>query len=191
MLKKADYSLFLPFLQQGVLVDIQVGCSIHHLLCKQFGVTDDYLANRIKTLFLDGKPVDDAKTAMIRDGSTLALSGAMPGLVGATFRRGGVLASFRSSITHAGDGEFIFNRAQGRIKIKLFNLLLSELGPQLLNKGVWVQKVDLEAVLRYKAVLIGSSIISIEINGQQMAAVRLAEENWVESSNRVFLRVWH
>ena len=33
---------------------------------------------------LDGKPVDDIGSSFLHDGSTLALSAAMPGLVGAT-----------------------------------------------------------------------------------------------------------
>ena len=55
---------------------------------------------KIQSIMLDGKPVDDIGSAMIHDGSVLALSAAMPGLVGATLRRGGAYASFRSAITY-------------------------------------------------------------------------------------------
>ena len=54
---------------------------------------------------LDGKPVDDIGAALVQDGSTLALSAAMPGLVGATLRRGGAYSSFRSAITYHETGE--------------------------------------------------------------------------------------
>jgi hypothetical protein len=56
------------------------------VLCDQFQVETDYLENRIKTIFLDGKPVDDEDKAVLKNGSTLALSAAMPGLVDSTFR---------------------------------------------------------------------------------------------------------
>jgi len=54
---------------------------------------------KISTIFLDGKAVDSPETALLREGSTLALSSAMPGLAGAILRRDGPYASLRSSIT--------------------------------------------------------------------------------------------
>jgi len=75
---------FFPLLRQGFMVRARVGCSIKTMLCEQFGVSPEYMEDRIKTIFLDGKTVDDVDSAIIKDGSTLALSAAMPGLVGAT-----------------------------------------------------------------------------------------------------------
>ncbi len=74
----------------------QVGCSFQNLLCEQLGVGEDYLTNRIQTIILDGKPVDDENTAIVHDGSTLALSIALGSIFGASFRKAGVVASFRS-----------------------------------------------------------------------------------------------
>jgi len=71
------------------MISATVGCSIKNLLCNQFDITPEYLSDRISTIFLNGKPVDDVESAIIKDNSILALSGAMPGLVGATFRKGG------------------------------------------------------------------------------------------------------
>lgn len=96
---KAVVSSFFPLLRQGFQVEAQMGRSLKHLLCEQFKVEEEYPADRVKTIFLDGKPVDDVETAIIENGATPALSAAMPGLVGATFRRGGVLGAFRSGIT--------------------------------------------------------------------------------------------
>jgi len=45
------------------------------------GLDEDYVTQRISTIFLDGKPVDDIDTLLVRDGAVLSLSAAMPGLV--------------------------------------------------------------------------------------------------------------
>lgn len=139
------FHAFHPLFQQGVGVTIQTGSSLEDLLCCQWHIDRDYVMHRISTLFLDSKPVDDLPSAMVHDGATLALSGAMPGLIGATMRRGGVLASFRNGITYCetaeeqGDG-------RGRITLKLFNLLINELGPQFLARGIWVPRTRLTAL---------------------------------------------
>ena len=130
---------FRTLFQQGVGVSIQTGTSLEDLLCGQWQIDRDYVMNRISTLFLDGKPVDDLPAAVVRDGATLALSGAMPGLIGATMRRGGVLASFRSGITYRSGAE-TSGSSRGRITLKLFNLLIDELGPGFLARGIWVPR---------------------------------------------------
>ena len=129
---------FRTLFQQGIGVTIQTGTSLEDLLCCQWQISRDYVMNRISTLFLDSKPVDDLPAAVVHDGATLALSGAMPGLIGATMRRGGVLASFRNGITYCETSEGDAG-GRGRITLKLFNLLIDELGPQFLARGIWVR----------------------------------------------------
>ena len=130
---------FRTLFQQGVGVSIQTGDTLEGLLCRQWRIDRDYAMNRISTLFLDGKPVDDLTLAVVQDGATLALSGAMPGLIGATMRRGGVLAPFRSGITYC-PTTTASGGGNGRITLKLFNLLIDELGPQFLACGIWVSR---------------------------------------------------
>ena len=48
---------------------------LRDLLRNQFDVNPDYVKDRIRTAFLNGKPVDDFSTAIIESGATLALSG--------------------------------------------------------------------------------------------------------------------
>ena len=124
------------------MVKAQVGGSIKNLLCEQFKMEANYLDERIKTIFLDGKPVDDVETAAVDDGSSVALSAAMPGLAGPTFRRGGTLAAFRSGITYQAEGAFADTREVGMVNIKLFNMIVSELGPLFLKDGIWVKKKE-------------------------------------------------
>ena len=128
---------FSSILQAGFKVNVHTGVSIRDLLCNQFDVNPDYVEDRIRTAFLNGKPVDDFSTAIMESGATLALSAAMPGLVGATFRKGGDLAVFRDTITHRRTDTIVEDRA-GVVSIKLFNLLAKEIGLTFLKRGVMV-----------------------------------------------------
>jgi len=137
---------FFPLLQKGFGLGVPVGSPVRELLREVFGLTDEYIETRIQTVFLDGKPVDDIDTALIRDGSTLALAPAMPGLMGAMLRRGGYYAPMRSGITHRGD-EAAQGIGEGRIVMKLFGTALRELGPMLLVRGIEVDAGDLAQIL--------------------------------------------
>jgi len=138
--------IFFPLLQEGIEVEVEVGCSIKQLLTEQFGIHADYLAQRITTLFLNSRAVDDAATSLVQDGAVLALSGAMPGLVGATMRSGGYYAAMRGAMTFHNDGAIPEVR-RGVIRLKLFNLLLEELGPRLLQRGILLPAARLKAFL--------------------------------------------
>jgi hypothetical protein len=158
-------AVFYPLLQQGFRVDVVVGQSIQKILCHQLNINADYLEERIKTIFLNGKPVDDVHSAIIKDGATLSLSAAMPGLVGATFRKGGHLASLRGSITHQKEDETA-NQHEGHITLKLFNLLVKELGPIFLERGIWIQKKDLGDIVHHQPEIFWTKCKRIRINGQ-------------------------
>jgi len=128
---------FSPILQAGFRVNVQTGVSIRDLLSGQFDVNPEYVKDRIRTAFLNGKPVDDFSTAIMESDDTLALSAAMPGLVGATFRKGGYLAAFRGTITHQ-RADTVIEESAGAVTIKLFNLLPKEIGLTFLKRGVIV-----------------------------------------------------
>jgi len=135
--------LFFPILQKGFIQKITVGCSMMSLLSDQFGLSAEYIESRIQTIFLNGKPIDDMDTAIVRDGSILALSSAMPGVLGATLRRGGYYSRMRSQITHVEEVESP-QRTDGQIIVKLFNLTIRELGPLFLQRGIWMDKEELK-----------------------------------------------
>ncbi len=142
-------SRFFLLLQQGVMIRSRVGCSVEAFLRDELKV-DPGTIEKIQSIVLEGKPVDDIGTAVLHDGSTLALSAAMPGLVGATLRRGGAYSSFRSAITYHEAGNACMP-GEGWVNIKLFNLLMAELGPELLRKGVLLKSADLLGFLAERA----------------------------------------
>jgi hypothetical protein len=138
--------VFFQLLQKGFRVEGYVGCNVRAFLCEQHGVTPEYLEKRIQTIFLDGKPVDDADTSIVADGATLSLSAAMPGLVGAVMRRGGYYAPMRDQISYK--AEITSPKTQsGKVSMKLFNLPLRELGPMFLERGILVEGGNLKDVL--------------------------------------------
>jgi hypothetical protein len=141
-LAPAQLPCFYPLLQKGVRVPADVGCPLKSLLCDQFSIPDTYVTDRITTIFLDNHPVDDLDHAMIRDNSRIALSAAMPGLVGATMRRGGFYASLREGISQLALNDSVAQHT-GIVTVKLFNLLLAELGPTLLAHGLLLDQNDL------------------------------------------------
>lgn len=167
-IEKDHLSLFFSLLQQGFIISAEVGCSLKNLICNQFNVTPEYLSGRISTIFLNGKPVDDVKYAIIKDGDILALSGAMPGLVGATFRSGGALSVFRSSITHENDDDINEGPVQGRITLKLFNLLVSEMGPAFLKRGIIITYETLRDFIETKKNPLSECLKSIRIDEQEI-----------------------
>ena len=135
---KDQVAALVRLLQNGMYVpDVPSGTSVREFLIRVLGLSPEYIRGRIQSLFLDGKPVDDYDTAHIRDGSRLALSSALPGLVGATLRQGGLFALFRDTITYRDAAAE--ERGNATVQVKLFNLIMDELGPSLLQKGVLVK----------------------------------------------------
>lgn len=146
-LRRAELSRFLALLQRGVAVRVGAACSVFAFLVEELRLTPDYVRQRITTVFLDGQVVDVLEEAMLRQGSRLALSAAMPGLLGATLRRSGPYAAMRAEITRAADqrtrpptgGTFV-------IQVKLFNLLVDEIGPALLEHGILIEQEEVHAL---------------------------------------------
>jgi len=137
---------FFPLLRHGFSVEAGVGCTLEDILCRQWGIDPDYVVQRITTIFLNYRAVDDVKTALVRGGSVIALSGAMPGLVGATMRRGGYYAAMRGAMTHQDSAQGECGE-DGRVVVKLFNLVTAELGPGFLRRGILLPSNELEEFL--------------------------------------------
>ncbi len=140
-------NIFFPILQKGVTIPATVGCTLKSLLCDQFAIPADYVTDRITTIFMNNCPVDDLERTIIQDGSRVTLSAAMPGLVGATMRRGGFYAALRQGISHVMDSGTSANEC-GTVRLKLFNLLLAELGPLVLARGMLLEADELSELLQ-------------------------------------------
>jgi len=168
------------------MVKAQVDCNIKTLLCEQLGLDPEYLETRIQTIFLDGRPVDDVNSAAVMDGSTLSLSAAMPGLVGATLRKGSYYASMRSQISHK---EMAHSKPphKGVILIKLFNLILKELGPIFLKKGVWINGKDISNFFIRQPHDFWEGIKEAKVDGKKIDLDKLLNITW--ENKHVFLKL--
>ncbi len=188
VLKPDHLAVFFPLLQQGVRVEVRVGCDIQSLLCNQFKMAPDYLADRVTTIFLNGKPVDEVASAVVTDGATLALSAAMPGLVGATLRKAGSLASFRNTISHRNEATPSNACEDGFITLKLFNMLLPEVGPQSLAHGVWTSGRELQTCLTEYPHDLETVVVRLEQDGHVLDPVTWRRLQLIEPEASVKLK---
>ncbi len=186
---KGSLSPFFSLVQKGFAIKARAGSSIKNLLCEQFGVDANYVEDRIQTIFLDGKPVDDVETAIVKDGCTLALSAAVGGLVGSTFRRGSALAAFRDEITYREQDEISGLDGAETVTVKLFNLLVGELGPAFLREGITVKKLDAERVLKDLFKMPMYSVEYLEKDGREITPEQFAALNWSIAQGDVHLSV--
>lgn len=123
----------------GMGIVTHAGIPLMALLCDQLGIDRDYVEHRIQTIFVNGRAVDNENKVILSANAVVALSAAMPGLVGATFRKHGLLASFRKDISHTASEAVQIDRRTTTITLKLFNLVAKELGADILRQQVLVK----------------------------------------------------
>ncbi len=161
-----NFSAFWGFFSYGFQLNIEVGCSLSDLLCRQIGISETYLNDRVQTIFLNGKAVDNISGEILKDESVIALSAAMPGLVGAVFRKGGILSSMRSGINNQTPEKAVILH-KGRVTLKFFNLIASDLGSGFLKKGIHVKGDHFIRYLDWKLPLLKSVCRSVIIDGKK------------------------
>jgi hypothetical protein len=174
------------FLQKGVVVDVQIGCSVLTFLCEQLGLGPEYVEARIQTIMLDGKVVDDPKTAALHAGAVLSLSAAMPGLLGATLRTGSYYAAMRSQISWKGAAP-TSGDLKGTFVLKLFNILINEVGPRLLRRGVWVPAEDLGSLMIEQREWLRANGVKVFVAGSDVDLERLSQTAW--GSGSIFFKL--
>ncbi len=122
-------------LQRGFLLPIIGTVSIAELLATLPGFSEEYIRERVQTIFVNGLAEDNTARELV-PGDTLALSAAMPGLAGAIFRRGGRHASLRTRPVATKH----HRAAQSdHITLKLFNMIATETGPLILQEGILIK----------------------------------------------------
>ena len=146
-LEHDDPGGFALLLQTGVFIPASQGLALQSFLCNVLGIDPSYLDQRVQTVFLNGLAVDDLSRAVIGPGARVALSAALPGLAGATMRRGGFYAGMRQGVTYVPAGvercadDFLVN-------IRFFNMVGAELCERVLGRGVYVEADALKAFLQ-------------------------------------------
>ena len=170
------FEKFLQLLQKGVKVSARVGSTVRSFLCDDLGLSAEYVDKRIQTLFLNGKAIDNPDTALLREDATLALSAAMPGLLGATLRKGSFYARMRSEISHQEQGQGVTVH-EGLVLLKLFNLLPAEIGPTVLKRGIWVKGEDLNQFFKELSDEMVAGCTDAKVDGQTVNLKDFAEKS--------------
>lgn len=130
---------FMPDLQSGFSIRAKEGVTIYSFLTEYCGLNDGYITEKVKTIMIDGGPVDDIFNTKIHDRGVCAVSGAMPGIVGAMMRIGSPYAAMRESITVKPD-EGAEAEKDILVNLKLFNVILSDLGVEFLKRGILLEE---------------------------------------------------
>ena len=188
MLKvKADrLSRFLSLFQFGCFMKFPEGYTLRELLGAA-GFSSDYLEKRVQTAFIDGSAIDDFQSSTVAAGAVIALSAAMPGLAGAILRRGSPISALRSRAPVEKDS----GRPRGPtalVRLKLFNVVAEDMGPELLRAGAVFSGSDFQDFLSGRRELLSDTVLNAEFKGKALAGDRLFECPF-STLDYVFLRV--
>ena len=163
---ESNLPAWMTLLGGGIGIATPLGITLKKFLCNRLAIPLTYLEQRIQTILLNGHPVDDLDGPIVTDGDIIALSAAMPGLAGATLRRGGHLASMRASISRISTQADAQTRQSGLVVLKLFNLVAKEIGLQILSGEIWIKGREL-AYLRSQNII------------PQGSAIEVGPEEWI------------
>ena len=172
----------------GFRIRTRLDCSVRELLCLQLGVDSAYLDDRIQTIFLNGRVVDDPDVALVVAGSTLALSAAMPGIAGAMLRKKSRYAPMRSGLSYTRPSVGPDGNAEGDVVVKLFNLLQRELGPQFLRRGIRIPGRALHRLLEGRWRAFRAGIVEAEISAEQVEPNALLDRDWANQELVLIVR---
>ncbi len=171
-------ALFHSLLGQGVRLKLTAGGTLKEVLIDQIEFDSEYVENRIQTIFVNGRPIDDIEQVAIDAGAAIALSAAMPGLAGATLRRGGHLAVMRRSISQ--DTGFSSNSepVETLVTLKLFNMVAREMGPTILARGIWLKGEEAENLIHRMVAEQQEPIADIRRDGMPETTDQLLSGPW-------------
>lgn len=170
-------------LQRGFLLPVDHPVSIAELLTGLPGFTAEYIRDRVQTIFVNGLAEDNTERELA-PGDTLALSAAMPGLAGAIFRRGGQHASLR---TRPKVSKRLDTDQSGYITLKLFNMVATETGSQLMKPGILIKGTILARFLDRQAERILPIIGHVKMDNALVEPSALAD--MVINHQLIFLQI--
>jgi hypothetical protein len=172
-------------LARGFTIQARIGGTLSDLLGCQLGIGAEYLTNRVQTLFLNNSPVDDPEKTAVAEGDVIALSAAMPGLAGATLRKGGFYSRLRHGISHQAKDAKEIDQHKGIVTIRLFNVVAKELGPLFLERGVMVDAGTLQSFFKIAGPVLTSPAYTFILDGEEISIQALLENDWLRQKVRL------
>ena len=70
-------------------------------------------------------------------------------------------------------------KGTGKIRLKLFNLVVKELGPTFLKQGVWVKRKQLQDFISENADQLTKGCISAKIDGQDIESTEVSNIDFI------------
>lgn len=181
---------FSILLQGGFEMLIPGPCTVREFICELVGVCGEYAQKHIQTIFLDGKAIDDLEEAMLGSGSRLALSAALPGLVGATMRRGGFYSRLREGITHQAEtASATVDDTPFRLQVRLFNAVGRDLAEIFLQYGVVVPATTMKTFFLSRPALFFQSLRQASLHGSHLPVEPSGPASWPLPEGDVLLKL--
>ena len=172
---KKSHATWRYLMQSPSEVTADIGDTMLHFLTKRLEFDEDYIDSQIKTIFIDGKPVDDLTTARIPENARIALGAVAPGVAGMTMCRNSPISSMRSGITFHNEQD-IQNITEGSVTLLLFNAVMEDKGLQVLQKGITIPASKLESAIMQAP----EHICSASLNNEKITPEELLK--WVRKN---------
>lgn len=166
-----DLSRLVTLLQSGFFRTTDDGTPFLAFLSSLPGFTQSYIHGDIGTLFLNGDAIDDFNLPLNGRAATIALSSAMPGLCGTILKKGSphaTLRKTRDTSTAAISGGTVL------VKVKLFNTIALERGPELMRQGVRIKSADFLSFLSLRPGLL-QAMHSLSLDGKAVSPEQLPD----------------
>jgi hypothetical protein len=178
---------FTTLLQNGMSYNCTAGESLGVFLSTLPGFTNEYIADKIQTIFLNGAPIDDLTTPINSNHSVLALSAAMPGLAGAIFRRNSLHASLRGKNNIS---KSVTENTDISVTLKLFNTIAAERGPALLQAGASINSEILSDYFTKRPSL-KETLLALKVNEDVLEIQKLDSFLSTQTTLRISIKEHH
>jgi len=187
--KAPQLPVFYQLLSRGVMLGVQPGASLISVLRDGLGITSEHLAKRIGAVFVDGKTVLDIGAQKVAEGATLAISGVLtePFLRFAFIGDAG--SPGQKDDTTREENESTDSDQQAFFQLKIFNTLAAELGPGLLESGIWVEPEVLEDFLSSRSTGFWAGFRKAQVDHQEVDASYLQQTRWSDGPGLVKLSI--
>ena len=92
----------------------------------------------------------------------------------------------RSQISHSKDSYSALNR-EGKINLKLFNLIVKEMGPTFLKQGIWIKGNNFYNFVDRRQVDFWMGFKAVELDGKDIDPAKIKEIEW--KNRNIFLQL--
>ncbi|MFP4572794.1 MAG: hypothetical protein ACLFNW_07470 [Desulfobacterales bacterium] len=157
---------------RGIKFEAAAGMPVKNFLKQVLPASDDYLENKIQTIFMDGRAVDDTEQTQINTPCTIALSAAMPGVFGAAFRKKGIYSGMRAGYTQRPDTDKknFKEKTTVPVTLKCFNQVAEDIGDALLGRGVNMDIKEFEKFWKLQQEVLEKNYVQLYLNNSRVNA---------------------